>query len=379
MARIFVLDDDEQLLRMLGMMLERGGHTPILENNPVRAVERIKVEKPDGVIVDIMMPIVTGHAICQKIRATESIAKLPILVLTARSQPIDRKTALESGADDYLSKPVSPKELLSHVNDLLQLRASPPRPDGSIISILGLRGGVGRTTLAVNLAAALRRVSQQDCCLIDLSPSGGQVALHLRMTATNTWANLPSVNQLDGTTLKNHLHSHPSGLQLLAAPLQPQLPIAPSGELVAAVLAILRKEMVFTILDLPSLINPAVEVALPMSDVVLHVVAPEVISAQMAAQTSLALARDEVKLNQMFVLNQNTPDMPLSPETIERGLKSRLAFKIPYDTNQSRAMAQGAPLGFSTSQSPLPVMVGRIAEAMWQRVSKGEGLGQKGS
>lgn len=370
MAKVLIVDDDAQLLHMVGMMLERGGHTPVLVEEPEEALKRIEEEEPDLLIVDVMMPTMSGHDLTREIRETEALKELPILILTARSQAIDREAALESGANDYLSKPVLPKELMEHLDTLLNEPAK--APGRMTISLFSLRGGVGRTTLAVNLAAALRRVSQEEVCLVDLSPSSGQAAMHLRLQARRTWANLPSFNQLDWDSLKSHLLMHQSGLRLLAAPPEPQLPIAPSGELTTAVLEILRANVAFTIIDLPPLFNPAVQTALEMSDMTLHVVTPEVISVQIALQSVKAIGKAEIPVKQKaFILNQVTNERQLPAAAVNKGLKTRVAFDVGFDTNQARALAQGVPLALTPAKTALPTTTKRMAAGLWERIQSG--------
>jgi DNA-binding response OmpR family regulator len=118
-ANIYVIDDDDQLLRMVGLMLERGGHSPTLINNPAKGLDKIKSEKPDLLVLDVMMPNMSGHDVCRQIRADKDLADLPVLILTARAQEVDRVAALKSGADDYLSKPVTSQDLIQKVDDLL--------------------------------------------------------------------------------------------------------------------------------------------------------------------------------------------------------------------------------------------------------------------
>lgn len=371
MAKVLIVDDDAELLHMVGMMLERGGHIPVLVERPEEAAGRIQEEQPDVVIVDVMMPTMSGHDLTRELRETEAFKDLPILVLTARSQAIDRQAALESGANDYLSKPVVPKELMEHLDALLHQPAK--APGRMTISLFSLRGGVGRTTLAVNLAAALRRVSQEEVCLVDLSPSSGQAAMHLRLQARRTWADLPSVNQLEWGNLKSHLLMHQSGLRLLAAPPDPQLPIAPSGELTTAVLEILRANAVFTIVDLPPIFNPAVQTALEMSDMILHVVTPEVISVQIALQSVKAITRADINVEQKaFILNQVTSERQLPATAVNKGLKTRVAFDVGFDTNQARALAQGVPLALTPAKTSLPATSVRMATGLWERTTGSE-------
>ena len=372
MANIYVIDDDDQLLRMVGLMLERGGHTPTLINNPAKGLDKIKGEKPDLLVLDVMMPNMSGHDVCRQIRADKELADLPVLILTARAQEVDRVAALKSGADDYLSKPVTSQELIQKVDDLLtHKRSTGPAKEGVVVSFMGLRGGAGRTTLAVNLAGAMRRISQEEVCLVEFSPSGGQAVMHLRLQAKNSWAGLPPAEVLDWDTLKKHLTIHPTGMRLLTSPPLPYPPSQPPADIVTKILQLLRENSVAVVVDLPAIFNPAVTATLSASDMVLHVVTPEVISVQLAVQANRALTTSGVNIKQRsHILNNIWAEGQLPANAVERGLGARLAFQIGYDSNQARALAQGVPLTLTSAQSPLSVTVTRMAEAILQRVGQ---------
>lgn len=371
MARIYIIDDDEQLLRMVGLMLERGGHTVTLINNPVNGLEQIKIDKPDLLVLDVMMPNMSGHDLAREIRGSKGLEDLPILVLTARSQEIDRTTALKSGADDYLSKPVTSQELIERVDRLLAKKGGKSSPaQGILITFFGLRGGVGRTTLAVNLASALRRISQLEVCLVDFSPSGSQAVMHMRLQARSSWADLSSDGLLDWSNLKNRLVIHPSGLRVLAAPTSPQPPETPPDRTVKAILNLLRDNVAFTIVDLPAVFNGAFRVSLEEADMALQVITPDVVSVQTAVQVNRLLAKSEISVRRKsHISNQVTAEAQLPQKAVERGLNTRLAFQIGYDPNQARAMAQGVPLILTSASSPLSSVVKRMAEAIWHRVA----------
>lgn len=374
MARVYVIDDDEQLLRMVGLMLQRGGHTTTLISNPVDGFEQIRADKPDLLVLDVMMPNMSGHDLARQIRNTKDLADLPILILTARSQEIDRTTALESGADGYMSKPVTAQELIEKVDELLtQNRAKAEPQKGIIISLYGLRGGVGRTTLAVNLAAALRRKSQQEVCLVELTSSGSQVALHLRLQPRTSWTNLVDFDPLTWEALKDQLMIHPSGLRVLTAPLFPISPLALSAALTTSLIETLRNQVTFTVVDLPPVLTPSFEVCLNMSDMALHVMSPEVIAVQTAVQVNRSLARSNPAASyKVHIINQVAAEAQLSQAAIERALNTRVAFQIAYDINQPRALAQGVPLTLTSATTPLPTVVNRMADVIWQRVMKKE-------
>ncbi|MFO7682223.1 MAG: response regulator [Chloroflexota bacterium] len=372
MARIYVIDDDEQLLRMVGLMLERGGHTVQLISNPVEGLEQILEDKPDLLVLDVMMPGMSGHDIARSIRTHKSLEDLPILILTARSQEVDRDTALKSGANDYLSKPVTSQEIIERVDNLLTQRQSKVTPEqGVAIALFGLRGGVGQTTLAVNLASALRRTSQQEVCLLDGSPSGGQVGLHLRLHVRHSWADLPPLAELDGAALKKVLTLHPSGLRMLAAPAIPQIGAEPSPEVMARLIELLRAQSTFVVMDLPRLFDPTFKMMLDMADIALHVLTPDVVSVQTAVQLNRLLDKSNITFKQKsYVLNQVQPEAQIPQTTVERGLNARVASKINFDPNQARALSQGVPLTLTSAQSPLPAMMNRLADVIWQRTAK---------
>lgn len=358
---------------MVGLMLKRGGHSATLINNPFEGLEKLKEVKPDVLILDVMMPGMSGHDFTRQVRDQEDLAYLPILILTARAQEVDRVTALKSGADDYMSKPVTTHELMERIDHLLSSKQPVVKPgrEGIILSIFSMRGGVGRTTLAVNLAMALRRLTREEVSLVDFSPSGGQAAMHLRVQPKVSWDDLAAADQLDHTLLKDHLLLHQSGLKLLAAPQLPQLANKPSSEFVTTVLKLFRERVAFTILDLPPMINPAVRASLMASDIVLHIVTPEVVSVQVEVQATRALIRFGLNLQQkIHVLNQITPEVQLPAAAVEKGLGTRLPFQFGFDEHQSRALAQGVPLTITTTQSPIPSVSLQMAEAIWQKIVK---------
>lgn len=121
MAQVLVIDDDEELLIMLGMILRRAGHTPLLVGDPLEGLACITSNSPDLIILDLMMPHLSGFEVCRRIRnhADAAIANTPIMVLTARVSAEDRQAALDNGADAYVVKPVSTHQLTEHIAQLL--------------------------------------------------------------------------------------------------------------------------------------------------------------------------------------------------------------------------------------------------------------------
>jgi DNA-binding response OmpR family regulator len=119
LARILVVDDEPNLLDTIAYNLRREGHTAETAIDGLGAVEAIRSAPPDAVVLDVMLPGIDGLEVCRRVRRFSAV---PILMLTARVEEMDRVVGLEVGADDYLSKPFSMRELLARVRALLRRR-----------------------------------------------------------------------------------------------------------------------------------------------------------------------------------------------------------------------------------------------------------------
>lgn len=115
--RILIVEDDERLAELTREYLESNGLTVSLEANGAAAVERIRNEQPDLVVLDLMLPGEDGLSICRKVRP---FYNGPIVMLTARTDDLDQVLGLEMGADDYISKPVKPRVLLARIRAMLR-------------------------------------------------------------------------------------------------------------------------------------------------------------------------------------------------------------------------------------------------------------------
>ncbi len=120
---ILVVDDEEDIRELVCMNLRRAGYAVTEAMDGLQAIAEVKLKKPDVMILDVMMPECDGLNVCRQVRANPETADIPIIMLTAKGQTQDRIEGLERGADDYLTKPFSPKELVLRVHSLLR-RAS---------------------------------------------------------------------------------------------------------------------------------------------------------------------------------------------------------------------------------------------------------------
>lgn len=371
MAHIFVVDDDEQLLKMAGLMLKRGGHTTTLISNPLDALERLQQEPADLAILDVMMPNMSGYELCRALRVREATESLPIIILTARSQDTEEANALANGANLYLGKPVTSQELVQNVDNVLKQanEQTTAVQKGFIIAVYGFQGGAGRTTLAVNLALSLQLVSKGAVCLADFTSSGSQAAMQLRLQSQTGWLNLLTADTLTHENINPTLLKHDSSLHLLPAPALPQPATHLTSQVVQETLATLRQKMLFTIVDLPPMLTPAVESTLATADMGLHILTPDVSAVQTAVRADRVLSNlGLTPKERSHILNQRQPDMVLPKTTIERGLNARIPVEIGYDYLQPRALSQGTPVALNIAPSPLKSSLRIMAEALRQKV-----------
>ena len=117
---ILIVEDEEPLAEMLRYNLDKSGFRTMLAFTGEEALARVDMEIPDLAVVDWMLPERSGIEVCRTLRAREDTRKLPIIMLTARGEEGDRVLGLESGADDYVVKPYSPREMIARINALLR-------------------------------------------------------------------------------------------------------------------------------------------------------------------------------------------------------------------------------------------------------------------
>jgi DNA-binding response OmpR family regulator len=117
--RILVIEDDPAISRLVDYSLRHEGYDVIAATNGLEGIRKAHDEAPDLIILDVMLPGMDGFEICHQLRAEPDTAGLPILMFSAKAQEIDKNTGLKVGADDYLSKPAAPAEIVSRVARLL--------------------------------------------------------------------------------------------------------------------------------------------------------------------------------------------------------------------------------------------------------------------
>jgi two-component system alkaline phosphatase synthesis response regulator PhoP len=157
---ILVVDDDRQLVRLMQSYLEQAGYQITTAYDGATARQRIHTERPSLVVLDLMLPDEDGMDILRLVRSTPHLARMPIILLTARVDDIDRVLGLEMGADDYITKPFNPREVIARVRAVLRRTTAEQAP--AVAPMLRL----GRLTLDAD-----RHTATRDGQPLDLTPT----------------------------------------------------------------------------------------------------------------------------------------------------------------------------------------------------------------
>ena len=133
--KILVVDDNMDMVDLLKSILEIEGYDVIEAFNGKEALDKSKQQKPDYIILDIMMPVMDGWEACKKLKGCQKTLHIPIAILTARINPEDKKKAFQLGAEDYLTKPFDPDELLQRIKETLIKKGDKGKGLFSLISL----------------------------------------------------------------------------------------------------------------------------------------------------------------------------------------------------------------------------------------------------
>ena len=118
-GKILVVDDEIYIVHILDFSLGMEGYEVITALDGEQAVERAQAEKPDLIVLDIMMPKLDGYETCQILQGDPATRDIPVILLSAKGRNIDQKIGFEVGADDYITKPFSPRKLVERINGIL--------------------------------------------------------------------------------------------------------------------------------------------------------------------------------------------------------------------------------------------------------------------
>jgi CheY-like chemotaxis protein/MinD-like ATPase involved in chromosome partitioning or flagellar assembly len=334
-GRILIVDDDVDTLRLVGMMLETEGFDIVAAKTGKRAIELARSEVPDLIILDVMMPELDGYAVTSQLRTDPATRGIPILIFTAKTGYDDKMLGLELGADKYLTKPISTRELLANVNQLLNpIEESEQEPEDSVTegvyAVIAAKGGMGVSTIALNLGVSISKQSQQKVIVADFRPGQGSLALELgydHQDSNNSLLDM-SPSRISSQLLEDKLVEHKSGISLLLS--SPHLQDAQFNsrtENFKVIASLLPQFGAYTVFDLPPGMSAITREVLPYCSEVVLIVEPSMQSVNQAKDLlaelhNLAITREQVHL---VVFNRIHSSLQLSFGQVEEELDLSIA------------------------------------------------------
>jgi pilus assembly protein CpaE len=285
--KILIIDDDLDTLRLVGLMLQKQGYQIAAAGAGQQGLDLAFSDTPDLILLDVMMPQMDGYEVARRLRANGKTSGVPILMFSAKSQLDDKVTGFEAGADDYLTKPTHPTELQAHVKALLA-RSNKGKTSGPaaspafgqpayLVGIVAARGGLGVTTVALNLAAVLRKRTNADVIMAEFRPGQGTLAADLRLTketGLNELLNMPYTD-ITGQLVRDRLAQHSSDIDFLVASPQPRDGILANNiQQFEVILSRLNFMARFVIVDLGVGITPMTQKLFPRFSEILVVTEP---------------------------------------------------------------------------------------------------------
>jgi len=399
---ILAVDDSPLTLKLIASMLSPAGYEVVTASSGPEALAVVEDVQPDLIILDVMMPEMDGYQVCRSLRQIPLTAHVPILMLTALDSLENKIKGFEAGADDYMLKPFQATELGARVEALLRrsakLSGSVAGLKAKIIAVFSLRGGVGVSTLAANLAVGLAQIWGAPSVLVDLALTAGQAALMLNLSLRHTWADLAHIplEEMDVALLDDVLLQHASGARVLAAPRRPEESEVVTAGRITETIALLSQNYHYLVLDLPHDLQDKSLAGLDAAHQILAVMAPEIASVRAMASSLGVFHMLEYPVGKTRVILNSTFPGPsarlgkthaLTRQDIEATLQQPIDMEIPFAPDLFvPAVNAGVPPVFDVPNSPVGALLEDYAfhlskkeqqeqrpespTAAWQRVAR---------
>ncbi len=327
----------------------------------IEAVSLARDTEPDVVVFSVEEPQIRA------LQTVEALADLlpqaPIIAYSSIRDPNAMRKAMVAGVKDYLSAPVKEEELIGSIHTALaqeerrRARISgegeEPVSAGTVITVFGAKGGIGKTTIATNLATALVQKTNQSVVVVDLDTRFGDVAILMDIPVERSIADLAMPEeQITREILQECIYTHNTGVSILPAPIRPTDWRSVHAGHIERIITLLTQTHDYVILDTPGTFNDIVARALELATMVVLIATVDMASLK---DTLLAIdmlrswnfPQDKIKL----VINATNESTNVQPAEVRRMLGRDIFWAVPYDRNISTATQLGMPVVVAKPQA----------------------------
>lgn len=373
-GRIAVIDDEAPNRAYLQTLLGTAGFDVQSAADGNEGVALVEKERPDLVLVDLIMTGVDGYMVCDRIRKGPAGAEIQIVVLSVLDELDGKVRALELGADDYLVKPVESRELVTRIKVMLErgerLRQRGAQARGRLTVVAGAKGGIGTSTVAMNLAALHATGKSPDAVVLaDMAVPVGTLGSMLNLDVPNRWAWGEVLN--DGAAssrrLSNYLMRNPQvPLRLLPGVRRGSVYRDISSEAMSNFATSLRGLAEAIVVDLGNQPSPFAPPLLREADVILIVVEPEIIGVELTRQFLERLHETGILSHRIrLVISNAHGSLQLSRTEVAAALKMEVAATVLYQRDEfSAASKRRIPIVLHHAQGPATAQFSELLHAL---------------
>ncbi|WP_129628187.1 response regulator [Candidatus Oscillochloris fontis] len=361
--RVMIVDDivdtRDQLEKLL--FFEKDIEVIAKASNGREAVVMAKEYHPDVVLMDINMPDMDGIAATEAIMSQDPT--IQVIIMSVQGETDYLRRAMLAGAREFLTKPISADDLYKSIRHVHRLAASRPKvtmqsndtksdtkssgTQGQIIAVFSPKGGVGSSSIAANLAVALRQLTNKKVALLDGNVIFGDLSVILNLRSDKTIIDIASrIDDIDGDLLNDVMATHTSQVKVLLAPSDPQRGELVTADHIRAILDLMRQEFDFIVVDTPASFQDRTLAMLDMANRIVTLMTLEmhcIRNIRLFLEVADLLEYPHEKV--MLVLNKASNRTGIKAEDVEKNIQRKLVHQIgDAGAEITYAINQGVPL-----------------------------------
>jgi len=376
--KILVVDDDPDTIKFINIMLSRLGYTVVSATSGMEALERVQVEHPDLIILDVMMPGMDGYEVSRNLRRNPKTATTPILMFTAKTTIEDKLAGYDAGVNLYLTKPIHPIDLQANIRNLLAQKFSKVEVAGDkgyLVGILSATGGAGVSTVALNLAITYSKKYNVKVIAAEMKPGQGSWALDLNLTEPVGLPNLlrKELVEISTDAVSKELIQTSFGIKILSATNETEnVEYAASTPQLELVLDYLAGLAALVVLDIGTNFHPGFNAILNKCNELIMVVEPQPVpikrSKLLASELHLK-GFGSVKTMSTVLVNRTRSDIVLNISQVEQILGYPAVMGFPPVVEQAyRASERSVPLTAVQPDGIIAMQFNTLASQINERI-----------